>query len=114
MSRSVRLHHVLIVVLLFLNCSTLRALDTEDEQLLKQARIPTTGSGLVDFFKDRTPEAGDDKTLKSLITKLGDESFEVREEASKKLTALGPRARAALRKAANDPDLEIARRAEDW
>src|SRR5262249_9133107 len=73
----------------------------------------TTGDGLVDYFKKRTPDGGDEKQIKALIAKLGDESFEVREEASKKLVALGPRARAALRKAVNDPDLEIARRAEN-
>jgi HEAT repeat protein len=92
---------------------TLQAAETDDEQILKQARIPTTGAGLVDFFKQRTPDAGDEKEIKALVAKLGDESFEVREEASKKLVAFGPRARAALRKAMSDPDLEIARRAED-
>src|SRR6516162_2565606 len=107
-----RSRRLLILSLLFA-CPLLRAAETSDEQTLKQARIATDGPGLLDFFRARIPDRADAKKIKQLITQLGDESFEKREEASRALVALGPRARDALRVAAKDADLEIARRAED-
>jgi hypothetical protein len=98
---------------LLLACPLLRAAETADEQLLRQAHIATDGPGLLAFFRTRLPDSTDEKKIKSLIIQLGDESFEKREEASKQLIAMGMRARNALRVAVKDADLEISRRAED-
>jgi HEAT repeat protein len=87
--------------------------ETPDEQLLKQAGVAADGPGLLEFFRARIINTADEKKLQSLVRQLGDDSYPVREEASKKLTALGPRARPALTAALKDGDPEIARRAEE-
>lgn len=53
---------------------------------------------------------GDDE-VRRLVEQLGDESFALREEATRGLVALGERALPALRKAATDKDPEVQRRA---
>src|SRR4051794_23053900 len=45
-----------------------------------------------------------------LIARLGADSFDEREDATRALEKLGKRARSALRKAADSPDLEVRRR----
>jgi WD domain, G-beta repeat len=55
----------------------------------------------------------DDKTIRDLIQKLGDDSFENREDAAKKLVAIGDPALELLRQAAKDStDAEIRQRSE--
>jgi regulation of enolase protein 1 (concanavalin A-like superfamily) len=57
-------------------------------------------------------EAVDEKTIRGLITQLGDDSFDNREEAQKRLAAIGMPALDLLRKAAKDgADLETRQRA---
>jgi WD40 repeat protein len=58
---------------------------------------------------DRVKEAD---RIAGLIEQLGDDSFEQREAASKRLEAIGKPALAALRKAASSPNLEVRRRAQ--
>jgi WD40 repeat protein len=54
----------------------------------------------------------DDKTIRDLITQLGDDSFDKREEAAKKLADIGEPALGLLRKAAKEVgDAEIRERA---
>ncbi len=56
----------------------------------------------------------DDKTIADLIKQLGDDSFEKREEAAKKLTAIGEPIRALISQAAKEnPDAEVRQRAEE-
>ena len=58
--------------------------------------------------------AVDDKTIRELITQLGDDSFEKREAAEKKLAAIGEPALELLQKAAKEAgDAEIRQRAEE-
>jgi hypothetical protein len=85
----------------------------DDERLLRGAGIPTDGPGLLDFFRSRTLDGADDARIKVLVRQLGDDAFAAREQASRKLVAIGPRAREVLKAALKDPDPEIARRAED-
>jgi hypothetical protein len=85
----------------------------DDEKLLAAYHVPTDGPGLLAYFRSRTMDGTDDARLKALVRQLGDDSFQVREQASHKLVAVGPRAREVLKAALKDPDPEIARRAEE-
>lgn len=90
------------------------AADTaEDEKLLKAAKVPTDGPGLLEYFKKRTPADADRERVADLIKQLGSDSFAVRHKASTDLVALGPAALAPLRRALNDPDEEVKQRARD-
>jgi hypothetical protein len=84
-----------------------------DEQRLQEARVGTDGSALLDFFRKRTITDSRLLNIQGLIRQLGDDSFEVRQKASTELAALGPVTLPLLRDALKDPDVEIARRAED-
>jgi hypothetical protein len=84
-----------------------------DEQLLGQAKLPTDGPGLVEYFKQRAASAADEGHIQALVKQLGDDLFEVREAASRQLVAIGARAIPALRKAVSDTDVEVVRRAEE-
>jgi HEAT repeat protein len=84
-----------------------------DEAALKAAGIPTDGPGLAAYFKSRTATVSNVERIKGLIRRLGDDDFKAREEASRKLAMLGPRARPFLQAALKDPDPEIVRRAQD-
>jgi hypothetical protein len=59
---------------------------------------------------DPQSKASED-SVTALVRQLGDERFARREEATRKLRALGPDALTALRKAASHEDAEIRRRA---
>jgi HEAT repeat protein len=84
-----------------------------DEAALKAAGIPTDGPGLAAYFKKRTTAISDVARIKELVRQLGDDDFKMREEASRQLVMLGPRARPFLQTALKDSDPEIVRRAED-
>jgi hypothetical protein len=84
-----------------------------DERMLREANIATDGLGLLKFFRQRTVDSSDEDRIHALIRQMGDDSFEVREQASAQLIAIGARARTLLRQAVNDPDIEIVRRAEE-
>jgi hypothetical protein len=81
-----------------------------DEKTLREAKIPTDGPALLQHLRNH---AVDEAKIKSLIKQLGDDSFVVREGASKQLAAIGPRALKALEEAASNPDPEIGRRARE-
>src|SRR5205085_407472 len=61
-----------------------------DEQVLKNAGIGTNGADVLEFFRKRTLTADDLRTVPRLVRQLGDNDFDQREEASKKLTDFGP------------------------
>jgi HEAT repeat protein len=70
------------------------------------------GVALLDFFRQRTVHATPAE-LRRLVEQLGDDSFDVREQASQQLTAIGGPALPALARAAVSPDAEVRRRAEE-
>jgi hypothetical protein len=60
---------------------------------------------------NRNAHPGATAAQRRLVQQLGDPSFFVREEASKKLVSQGAAGKAALSEALDDPDVEIRRRA---
>lgn len=87
-----------------------------DEQILRSASLSTEGPALLDFLRKQTECAAQPERIQTLITKLGDDEFAVRERASEDLVALGRVALPALRKAIQEQrgkDFEIVHRA-DW
>jgi hypothetical protein len=99
-------------VLLLLAVAT-AAEPLSDEQLLKHAKIPDDGPGLVGYFRQRTVAGNDRQRIESLIERLGDPVYSVRERATADLIASGLPAVTLLRRAsASQEDVEIARRAE--
>jgi hypothetical protein len=84
-----------------------------DESTLKAAGIPTDGPGLATYFKKRTITVSNAERIKQLVRQLGEDEFKTREEASRQLMMLGPRARPFLQVALRDSDPEIVRRAQD-
>jgi hypothetical protein len=88
--------------------------DTEaDEEVLRAARLPTDGPGLLTVFGKRTPDAESQEHITMLIAQLGSASFSEREEASEELAACDVEAVGLLREAARHRDLEIRRRARE-
>jgi HEAT repeat protein len=84
-----------------------------EEAILKAAGIATETKDLLDFFRRRTlPAAGQDR-LETLVQKLGDDTFVIREAASSELIGIGSPAVPYLDRALKSEDLEVARRAED-
>src|SRR5256885_14091105 len=68
-----------------------------DVKLLQDAGVKTDGPGLVEFFRKQSLSEEQHRGIADLIEQLGDNTFEVRETASKKLTKLGHAAAPALR-----------------
>jgi len=83
-----------------------------DLEMLKAADIPDEGEPLLKFFQQRTLSEGDRVKILALIRQLGDDSFDVREEASEKVEQFGLAAIGLLRQSERDADAEIARRCE--
>jgi hypothetical protein len=84
-----------------------------DEAKLREADVPTDGPGLLDYFRKRTQESANRSRLQALIAQLGDDDFQIREQASNQLVQLGVRAKPVLLDATKDADLEVAIRARD-
>jgi HEAT repeat protein len=84
-----------------------------DEKLLRDAKAATDTPGLLAFLRRQTLEDGDVAKLEALVRRLGDDSFEERETASKALVGYGRLAVPFLRGGAKDRDAEIARRSQD-
>jgi hypothetical protein len=101
----------LVVIVLGLLPGVTRPADpAADEKILQDAGVALDDAGLLRFFRTRTPN---EEQIRALIRQLGDDSFEVREQASKELTALGPVAESYLREAIKSGDAEVVRRAEE-
>jgi hypothetical protein len=91
-----------------------RSPDTaEDEQLLKSAGVAVDGPGLLAYFRKQVPADVTAERLAALIGQLGDGDFATREKATAALKGLGGRALPELRRALDDPDPEVRRRAQD-
>ncbi|MCI0464641.1 MAG: HEAT repeat domain-containing protein, partial [Gemmataceae bacterium] len=82
-----------------------------DEALLREAGVGTDAASLVAFLQKQSASDADLQNLNSLIRQLGSESFEEREQAAKKLVALGGPAAYRLQPTLVDPDPEVRRRA---
>ncbi len=91
------------------------ALDTstEDEKTLADAGLKSDGPSLLQLLARRSEDKPDPDNIKSLIKKLGDDNFEIREQASASLGAIGITAIAELKTAVTSPDIEVSRRAKD-
>jgi hypothetical protein len=84
----------------------------EDVCLLNNAGVETDGPGLVAFFRKQALTDEKRRAIREAIGQLGDDSFEVRENATRKLIALEEAAEPALRRVLAHRDLEIRRRAK--
>jgi hypothetical protein len=82
-----------------------------DEAFLTQHKVSTDGDALLAFFRKRTLSDDSRRRLDDLVKKLGDPTFQAREEAERDLLAFGSPALPLVKAALDDPDLEIARRA---
>ena len=81
-------------------------------QILKTAKLAADGPALMDFLRKKAPLGVDPNKIKALIQQLDDDSFEMREKATKDLIALGATALPQLRQAAKSRSPEVKRRAE--
>jgi hypothetical protein len=83
-----------------------------EERTLQAAGVKTTGPALLAYLKKQV-RAGDRRARAARLVKdLGDDDFDVREQAEKDLIELGPAALPALRAALKSKDLEVVKRAE--
>jgi hypothetical protein len=82
-----------------------------EERTLKSAKVGTDGLALLEYLRSRVPSEADQERARRYIKQLGDDSSEVRENATEELIRLGVAARPELRRAAKDNDVEVATRA---
>lgn len=87
-------------------------LGEQAEKTLREARFTTDGPALLDILRKRTLPGNLRDKIAILIQQLADESFEVRENASKELAALGAVSVPLLKQAVKSTDPEVVRRAE--
>ena len=83
---------------------------TADEEILRRAGIGTDDATLLRFFRQRTPH---EEEIRSLIKKLDDDDYQIRENATRDLINLGPATEPFLREALRTGDPEVTRRAEE-
>jgi len=83
------------------------------EGLLQKAGIGTDTKSLIAYLDSFAGKDEDLIRLPQWIMRLESDSFEQREEASRKLVGLGPAALAALRPLRRAKDIELSRRAND-
>src|SRR5438105_76587 len=76
----------------------------DDERTLKQAGVATDDAGLLQFLRKQSPNEDE---IRALIKNLDDDSFDVREQASKDLTVLGAVAEPFLREAVKTGSAEV-------
>jgi HEAT repeat protein len=83
-----------------------------DRRILGQAGLQTDAPSLLKYLEKQTGVDDDLVHVNDLIPRLGSKLFAERDEASKKLIGLGAAALSFLRRAQDDDDKEIARRAK--
>jgi hypothetical protein len=103
----------LIVIGAQSNAATEDEFGKADLETLKQAKIDSDDSALLEFLRRRTLSLQDRSRIQRLIRDLGDNAFKVRERSSAQLVAVGAKAVPQLRQATRHPDFEIKRRAEE-
>lgn len=70
------------------------------------------GTALLKELEKRIPTGPVIARVEALISKLGDDNFDVREEAEAELKKMGPRIRPLLKAALSDRDLEVRKRSQ--
>lgn len=111
---SVMNRHLLVLTVLFLFPWTTQGADTgAEETQLREAGIGIDGPALLQYFRSRTINDTDRARVEAQIRQLSAEDFADREKASQELIRLGPVAEPLLRRAAENPDPEVKRRAEE-
>jgi HEAT repeat protein len=70
------------------------------------------GRNLLQMYLRRTPSDADRERMLALVHELGDDDFNVREQASARLRAMGPLALSVLRQGVKDTDPEVVQRAQ--
>lgn len=83
-----------------------------DEKILTEAHVATDGPSLVHYFRKRSLTEEDLARLEQTVRRLGAPLYADRERASRDLIEAGRPAVAYLKKAVDDPDLEIAHRVQ--
>src|SRR5262249_7054025 len=82
-----------------------------DEAVCRRAGLATDDLSLLGYLRDASADR--DLPLAPLIRQLGAEDFEQREEATRRLVALGHWAVTELERHRNDPDREVSSRVRD-
>jgi HEAT repeat protein len=103
---------IFLLALAFL-ASPARADVSEDEKTLKEANLETDADSLLEFFRRRTLKSEEVTRVQQLIVLLGDDSFAVREKASRELIGMGPGVTAFLERAKSSPDPEVVHRVSE-
>jgi hypothetical protein len=107
---------LLILVIL---CSLVNAGWPEDEVnywddiIIKKAGIKATAKDIRDWLQSRIPNSANELKAAKWVADLGNESFEVREQATQELLKLNNLAIFELKKAIKSQDVEVAKRATD-
>jgi hypothetical protein len=84
-----------------------------DEQLLKARNIGTDGASLLSFFRKRSLTQAEEQHLQACIRQLGSEAFKARTQASNEIAVFGPPALPFLKRALENMNLEVSRRAQE-
>ncbi|PHX63654.1 MAG: hypothetical protein CK551_04970, partial [Planctomycetaceae bacterium] len=107
------------LLLLVILCSLVNAGWPEDEvnywddTIIKKAGIKATAKDIRDWLQSRIPNSANELKAAIWVADLGNESFEVREQATQELLKLNNLAIFELKKAIKSQDVEVAKRATD-
>jgi hypothetical protein len=85
----------------------------EDEELLLGAGVSMSGTSLLTFLRKQVRDPTQATHRQSLINRLGDDSFEEREKATREIIRLGRVVVPDLQQALRDPDAEVVRRVRE-
>jgi hypothetical protein len=86
---------------------------SDEEAILKEAKVATSDAGLLAFLRQRTLSEEQHGEIQKLIRQLGDSDFDKREGAKKDLIAKGALAIGSLNEALKNSDTEIAAGAKE-
>lgn len=84
---------------------------SDDEAILRDAKVGTAGPALLEFFRTRTPGEAELARIGGLIRELGSGTYRAREKATAALIRIGTPALAELRRAERNSDAEVRNRA---
>jgi HEAT repeat protein len=86
------------------------ASNSEDEKVLREAKVAAEGPALLDYLRRHTLTAAQREQVRTALPRLGHDEFKVRQEASTALLRMGPAIVPHLRRALDDPDEEVRER----